>query len=211
MTDQKSSPAQECDHSRNGTIHGSNGSPHLPVQGQAIQQILAAAPSRDHPVRVLSPNSLSPHTHPRFHKLLPPHVHVPLPSISLGEHGSETLTYLSSQKPDCHPLPPRCLLFRLLSSHLGRAGRLAIQDGLHPNPRRSAAREAHANMSTLVRRPCVSFHFALSFLSSCCVHSSFPNGSGVCHSAGLICGFTDSRSITPISQLRYIRIGNKLA
>jgi len=52
VTDQKSSPAYECDRSRNGSVHGSNVSPDLPVQGQVIQQILAAAPPRDHSVRV---------------------------------------------------------------------------------------------------------------------------------------------------------------
>ena len=71
MTDQKSSPAYECDHSRNGTVHGSNGSLYLPVQGQAIKQILAAAPSRNHSVRVLSLPTVYRHTHtyPRFHPL----------------------------------------------------------------------------------------------------------------------------------------------
>ena len=54
VTDQKSSPAYECDHSRNGSVHGSNVSPDLAVQGEAVQQILAAAPSRDHSVRVLA-------------------------------------------------------------------------------------------------------------------------------------------------------------
>ena len=96
VTDQKSSPAYECDRSRNGSVHGSNVSPDLPVQGQVIQQILAAAPSRDHPVRVFPPAlpfiaTLAFTTSTR---------HTPV--ISLGERGSEALT--SSLSPFIYSL-----------------------------------------------------------------------------------------------------------
>ena len=59
---------------------------------------------------------------------------------------------LSHFQPDCHLLPPRCHHLLILSTYLGRAGRLAIQDGLYLNPRRSATGEAHADMSALVHR-----------------------------------------------------------
>ena len=152
----------------NGSVHGSNVSPDLPVQGQVIQQILAAAPSRDHSVRVFLPTSLSVYRHTSLsHLSLHPAHTTFFPSISLGKHGSETLTFLSLSfsfpKPDCHPLPPRYHHARILSSHLGRAGCLGIQDGLYPNPRRSTAREAHANMPALVRRSYVSPPFASTF------------------------------------------------
>jgi hypothetical protein len=120
---------------------------------------------------VLSLSTVYRHIHPRFHNFPSTRLtHTPHSrSISLGEHGSETLTYLSFsfhfQKPDCHPLPPRCLYIRVLSSHLGCSGCLAIQDRLYLNPRCRTAREAYANMSTLVRRSYVPLHFASNSLS----------------------------------------------
>ena len=158
---------------------------------------------------VFSLSTVYRHIHPRFHNFPSTRLtHTPHSrSISLGEHGSETLTYLSFsfhfQKPDCYPLPPRCLHIRILSSHLGRSGCLAIQDGLYLDPRCRTTREAHANMPTLVHRSYVSFHFALS-------PSRFVVPVwGVAKAPVLICG-SDSLSIT-LSQSKCIRIGNKPA
>ena len=147
------------------------------------------------------------HTHPRFHNLPSRTQQHHSRSISLGEHGSEMLTYFSFSlhflQPDCYQLPPRCLNIRILSSYLGCPGCLAIQDGLYLNPRRRTAREAHANMPTLVHRSYVSFHFALS--SRVFVVPVW----GVAIAPVLICG-SDSCSITS-SQSKYTPIGNKLA
>ena len=84
VTDQNRRLSYECDRSRNGSVHGSDVYSYLPVQGKVIQSILAAAPSRDHPVRVFRLSLLSPRTLPL--RFLPP------VNLSLGEHGSETLT-----------------------------------------------------------------------------------------------------------------------
>jgi len=204
VTDQKSSPAYECDRSRNGSVHGSNVSPDLPVQGQVIQQILAAAPPRDHSVRVFPPllsfiaTLAFTTSHPRT-----------LPSISLGEHGSETLTSLSFSlhfQPDCYQLPPRCHHLRILSPHLGRARCLAIQDGLYLNPGCRTTREAYANMSALVRRSYV-LHLSrappLPFLWAIVVPV------WVARRVDNLCS-DSSRSITN-SQSKSTRVGNKPA
>ena len=70
----------------NGSVHNSNVSRDLPVQGQAIQKILPAAPSRDHPVHVLPPTF--PFIAPLAFTTSTRHT----PVISLGECGSEALT-----------------------------------------------------------------------------------------------------------------------